>query len=164
MPQQQAYPSAISESNDIDKEATGSCDVKNENLDGETAKDSNKENNDSLAGSLNQEPNGTVASITFLKSCTTECRSTDQDNEGCTDSTQHMQKETDTSNGNGESRTASQGGNISEEKETTNAPVCHFKDVVAIVDPPRVGLHPTVSIRLLLMFAIILVATLILKN
>lgn len=119
-----------------------------ENLDGENTINSNKDNdnNDSIADeSSNHEIIDANSSTIFLKSCT-ECRPTSQGNKECTDANQDILKFTDTNKQNGECKATSHDGHISEEKGIKDAPVCHFKDIVAIVDPPRVGLHPTVSI------------------
>ncbi|KAF0893256.1 hypothetical protein E2562_023508 [Oryza meyeriana var. granulata] len=42
-----------------------------------------------------------------------------------------------------DSKTCHDGSSISN-NDMTAAPACQFEDIVAIVDPPRVGLHPTV--------------------
>ncbi|ONK70662.1 uncharacterized protein A4U43_C04F210 [Asparagus officinalis] len=117
-----------------------------ENLDGENTTNSNKDcdNNDSIADeSSNHEIIVTNSSTNFLKSCT-ECRPASQGNKECTDVNQDILKFTDTNKQNGECKETSHDGHISEEKGIKDAPACHFKDIVAIVDPPRVGLHPTV--------------------
>lgn len=187
MPQQKIVAPDVSGSNDVNKDANGSCDTKNEklladagvtmntratnasaegktllceqsesfgvskHLDRESTFDFNKEDgcSDSLADeSSNLETSGTNNSRTFLKSSTTECRPTSKENEDCRDTDQDILKDSDTNKENDEYRTTGEDGYVSEEKGIKAASVCHFKDIVAIVDPPRVGLHPTVSIFL----------------
>lgn len=44
-----------------------------------------------------------------------------------------------------EDRKTSDDGSSISNNDVTAATACQFEDIVAIVDPPRVGLHPTVS-------------------
>lgn len=120
-----------------------------ENLDGESTMNSVNDNNDSLADeSSSQETNSTNSATGFLRSCTTECRACrppSGENRECRDANQDNLKDSDPNKENDQCRTTGEDGCVSEEKGIKATPACHFKDVVAIVDPPRVGLHSTVS-------------------
>ncbi|KAJ6819310.1 zinc finger CCCH domain-containing protein 24 [Iris pallida] len=93
----------------------------------------------------NQKTDGTHVPIGSLRKCSTECNETNQDNEEGKDARQDNSKCINLNEHNTEGENRGKGNCISEDKNAKDAASVHqFKNVVAIVDPPRVGLHPTV--------------------
>jgi tRNA (uracil-5-)-methyltransferase len=138
-PQQQA---AASKSNsEIDDASKNEDTIGCASYDGENI-DSSKQRNDNAEG---QQPMG--ASVDH-PTCASEV---DENNvasgeQNCGEASLVNDKPIETASDNSlEQGKACKDGSSSPNNNVLAANACQFKNVVAIVDPPRVGLHPTVS-------------------
>jgi tRNA (uracil-5-)-methyltransferase len=151
-PQQQA---AASESNsEIDDTNKNEDTIDCTNCDGENI-DSSKHRNDNGEG---QQPmdtsvdyptcasNEEVDGVNKVVDCSHDEHNVASGEQNCGEASLLNDKPIETSSDNSlEQGKACQDGSSNPNDNVLAANACQFKNVVAIVDPPRVGLHPTVS-------------------